>query len=156
MKTVKKTSVFPASRELVFEKLQKLETLQYIAFPYATFAPVQADDTFVWEPGQKSSYRFRMWGIIPLGIHTINIERFDIDEVSSKEGNRFVPVWNHRIHLKDLGEKTEYTDEVDIDAGWKTLFVWLWARAFYAHRQKKWYRLLKGTKKSSEQSAWQS
>ena len=144
MKTVNRTSVFPASRELVFEMLQKLETLQYIAFPYATFTPVDPDGPFIWKPGEKSTYRFRMWGIIPLGIHTISIERFDIDEISSREGNGFVPVWNHKIHLKDLGNRTEYTDEVDIDAGWKTLLVWLWAKAFYAHRQKRWLRLLGG------------
>ncbi len=142
MKTVRKTSVFPASRKLVFDKLQKLETLQYIAFPYATFTPVDPDDPLTWKPGKRSSYLFRMWGIIPLGVHTIVIERFDIDEISSKEGNGFVPVWNHKIHLKDLGGETEYTDEVDIDAGWKTLFVWLWAKAFYAHRQKRWIELL--------------
>ena len=142
MKTVKRTTVFPASRELVFNKLQQLETLQFIAFPYATFTPVDHDDHLIWKAGISSSYRFRMCGIIPLGIHTIYIDRFDIDEISSREGNGFVPVWNHKIHLKDLGDKTEYTDEVDIDAGWKTLFVWLWARAFYAHRQKRWLRLL--------------
>lgn len=143
VKTVKRTSVFPASRDVVFERLQQLETLQYIAFPYATFTPVDPDDPLVWKKGTDSSYRFRMWGIIPFGIHKISIERFDIEEISSKEGNGFVPVWNHRIHLKDMGDKTEYTDEVDIDAGWKTLFVWLWANAFYAHRQKRWLKLLK-------------
>ena len=144
MKTLRKTSVFPVPRELVFRKLQQLETLQYIAFPYATFTPLRFDDRFIWKAGESSSYRFRMWGIIPFGVHTINIERFDIDEIASREGNGFVPVWNHRIHLKDLGDQTEYTDEVDIDAGWKTLFVWLWAKAFYAHRQKRWLRLLGG------------
>ena len=35
------------------------------------------------------------------------------------------------------------TDRVEIHAGWKTVFVWLWANAFYAHRQRKWIRLLK-------------
>ena len=30
---VKKTSIFPASKETVFQKLQQLETLQYIAWP---------------------------------------------------------------------------------------------------------------------------
>lgn len=39
---VRKSTVFPASRDVVFEKLQKLETLQYIAKPYATFEPVGA------------------------------------------------------------------------------------------------------------------
>ena len=144
MKTVKRTSVFPAPRELVFKKLQQLETLQFIAYPYATFTPVDPDDPLVWKPGASSSYRFRMWGIIPFGVHTISIERVDIDEIVSREGNRFVPVWNHKIQLKDLGDRTEYTDEVDIDAGWKTLFTWFWTKAFYAHRQKKWLKLLGG------------
>ena len=31
MKTVKKTSIFPASKKKVFDKLLKLRTLQYIA-----------------------------------------------------------------------------------------------------------------------------
>lgn len=143
MKTVTKTSIFPAPREVVFEKLQQLETLQFIAAPYATFTPVDANDPLVWKAGACSSYRFKMWGFIPFGIHTINIEQFDIDKVRSREGNKFVPVWNHKIYLKDLNGKTEYTDEVDIDAGWKTIFVWIWAKAFYAHRQKKWLVLLR-------------
>ena len=29
-----------------------------------------------------------------------------------------------------------------IDAGWKTIFVWMWANCFYTHRQKKWIKLL--------------
>ena len=35
-----KTSIFPASKDEVFNKLQKLKLLQYIAWPYATFTPV--------------------------------------------------------------------------------------------------------------------
>ena len=142
MKTVGKTSVFSARREIVFDKLQRLETLQYIAAPYATFKPVSPDDTFSWTVDSTTSYSFRLFGFIPFGTHTIRIERFDKDGVSSKEGNEHVPIWNHKIYLKEIGDKTEYTDEVDIDAGWKTMFVWLWAKAFYAHRQRKWIRLL--------------
>lgn len=39
---------------------------------------------------------------------------------------------------------TEYSDEVEIGAEWKTGFVWLWARCFYAHSQTKWIKLLAG------------
>ena len=62
--------------------------------------------------------------------------------IVSRESNRFVPVWNHTICLKNKGRETEYTDKVDIDAGWKTVFVYLWAEAFYTHRQKRWIKLL--------------
>ena len=139
---VRKTSVFPAPRDEVLSRLQRLETLQYIAAPYATFTPVSETEDFRWEAGASSEYRFKLFGIIPFGIHTIRIERFDQDGIQSREHNRHVPVWDHLITLKDLGDHTEYTDEVVIRAGWKTVFVWLWAKAFYAHRQRKWIRLL--------------
>ena len=140
---VRKTSVFPAPRDEVLSRLQRLETLQYIAAPYATFTSVSETADFRWETGASSEYRFKLFGIIPFGIHTIRIERFDQDGIQSREHNRHVPVWDHLIVLKDLGDRTKYTDEVVIRAGWKTFFVWLWAGAFYAHRQRKWIRLLK-------------
>ena len=140
--TVRKTSVFPAPREAVLSRLQRLETLQYIAAPYATFVPVENSSNFTWKAGAVSSYRFRLFGIVPFGVHAIRIERFDVDGIQSRESNPHVPVWDHLITLKDMGEQTEYTDEVEIHAGWKTVFVWLWAKAFYAHRQRKWIWML--------------
>lgn len=140
---VTKSSVFPASRATVFEKLQRLETLQTIAKPYATFEPVGAAEQ-IWTVGGTSAYRFRLFGVIPFGTHTIHIVRFDPEGVSSREGNEHVPVWNHDITMIPLdGNHTKYTDRVEIRAGRKTPFIWLWANAFYAHRQRKWIRLLK-------------
>ena len=139
---VRKTSVFPAPRDEVLSRLQRLETLQYIAAPYATFTPVSEAADFKWKAGASSEYRFKLFGIIPFGVHTIRIERFDQNGIQSREHNRYVPVWDHLITLKDLGDRTEYTDKVVIRAGWKTVFVWLWAKTFYAHRQRKWIRLL--------------
>ena len=47
------------------------------------------------------------------------------------------------MSLGEIDEKnTEYTDRVTIKAGWKTFFVWLWANAFYAHRQRRWKKLI--------------
>ncbi len=140
---VKKSSVFPASRDVVFEKLQRLDTLQTIARPYAAFEPVGTVEP-VWTVGSTSAYRFRLFGVIPFGTHTIHIVRFDPEGVSSREENEHVPVWNHDITMIPVDENhTKYTDQVEIRAGWKTPFIWLWANAFYAHRQRRWIRLLK-------------
>ena len=140
---VQKTSVFPAGGDFVFQKLQQLETLQMIAKPYAPFEPI-GETVSTWEVGSTSAYRFRLFGVIPFGTHTIHIVRFDPDGISSRERNEHVPVWNHDITLKAVDAKhTRYTDRVEIQAGWKTVFIWLWANAFYAHRQRKWIRLLK-------------
>ena len=146
---VRKTSHFAASREEVFEKLQRLETLQYIASPYASFVPVDENMEMVWQVGNTSSYRFKLFGVIPFGTHTIRIEHFDIDGIQSREHNEHVPVWDHKITLRDLGGQTDYTDEVEIQAGWKTPFIWIWAKAFYDHRQRKWIKLLKAQSQAS-------
>ena len=141
--TVKKTSILPAPRSIIFAKLTELKTLQYIAKPYATFEPLNAAKDFKWEVGGESSYKFRLFGFVPFGVHTIHIERFDEEYVSSREGNPHVPVWNHEIFLEKQGEnRTLYTDRVTIKADWKTFFVWLWANCFYAHRQGRWKKLL--------------
>jgi len=140
---VERTCVLPADRDTVLRLLQRLDTLQYIARPFAAFEPVGAAPA-QWRPGGAGAYRLRLFGFLPLGTHTITIERFGPDGVSSREGNAFVPVWNHEIRLVPRGaERTEYTDSVELHAGWKTPFVWLWAEAFYAHRQRRWRRLLR-------------
>lgn len=145
---VKKSSVFPASRYEVFEKLQKLETLQTVAKPYATFEPIETTEP-AWKVGSTSTYRLCLFGVIPFGIHRIHIFRFDPGCVSSHERNEHVPVWNHNITMVPIDENhTEYTDKIEIQAGWKTPFIWLWANAFYAHRQRRWIRLLKERRQS--------
>lgn len=97
-----------------------------------------------WEAGSTPRFHFRLFGFIPLGIHTINVIRFSLEEgMYTHEENKFVPVWNHEIILEELPDgKCRYTDIVEIYAGWKTVFVALWANCFYAHRQKKWIKLL--------------
>ncbi len=143
MRTVRKTPVFPAKRDVVFSKLREVSALQCIAAPYAAFTPVDIGQPAVWAVGSASAYRFRLFGLIPSGTHTICIERFGRDGVRSWESSRRVPAWSHKIYLKETGRQTEYTDEVDIEAGRKTVFIWLWAKAFCARRQKKRIRLLK-------------
>lgn len=142
---VKKTSIFSGSMQKIFMLLKELSTLQYIASPYASFKPIYNNKNLVWKENSIFKFDFKLFSLIPLGVHTIRVIKFDGDnyEIYTNESNAFVPVWNHRIILKDKGnEITEYTDEVEIDAGWKTPIVYLWARIFYSHRQKKWIRLL--------------
>ena len=144
MMTVKKNSIFPANRNEVFQQLQKIETLQFVAAPFASFKPVNDEQALVWEEGTEASFYFKLFSFIPFAVHTIKIEKFDENSgIVSKESNRYVPVWNHHISLGYIDEQhTEYTDIVEIEAGWQTIFVYLWACCFYSHRQRKWIKLL--------------
>lgn len=141
-KLVCRSSIFPADTDRVFSLLKNLETLQYIARPYASFIPIDQDGSVCWEEGQTMSFRLKMFCLVPYGIHTIRVIAFSKDRIYTNERNTHVPVWNHAIKLKALPDgKTEYSDEVEINAGWKTPFVYLWAKCFYAHRQKRWLKL---------------
>ncbi len=142
---VKKTSVFLASKDEVFDRLQQLKTLQYVAYPLATFTPVNEDDTSIWRADTETAYNFKLFGIIPFGVHSIKVIRFSLEEgIYTHESNKHVPVWNHEIIIEKIdNNSTKYTDIVEIKAGWKTIFVYLWAKCFYAHRQRRWLKLLK-------------
>ena len=145
MLTVKKSSVFPAAKDEIFRRLQKLKTLQYIAHPYATFKSVDDTEELTWQEDSAFAFHFKLFTLIPFGVHTIKVIQFDIEKgIYTQEGNKHVPVWNHKIILEKINENTtKYTDILEIQAGWKTLFVYLWANSFYAHRQRKWKQLLK-------------
>jgi len=145
-RTVRVTSVFPAGADAVWERLQRLDTLRYIARPYATFDPLK-NTSLVWRQGETSRFALRLFGIFYIGVHTINVVKFDRDTltIQTREGNNRVPVWNHKIVLKRQGAaKTQYTDTVEIFAGWATPIVYAWGVMFYRHRQRKWRKLLKG------------
>lgn len=146
MKTVVKSSLFSASKDEIFQKLQKMETLQYIASPFARFIPVDDTQPINWKEGAVFQFDFYLFGIIPFGIHTIHVQHFNKESgVFTRESNKYVPIWNHRIYLESVNDNiTYYTDEIEISAGWKTIFVAIWSKIFYAHRQRKWQKLLSG------------
>lgn len=137
-------SEFPASADVIWDKLKLLETLQYIAAPYALFTPINTKE-IIWKPGHTFQFDLRIYRFIRMGIHTINVLQFDKEmfTVYTEESNKSVPVWNHTILLKRNGDdKTYYTDVIEVSAGWKTPFVCIWSSLFYRHRQKKWRKLL--------------
>jgi hypothetical protein len=143
-KTINIASLFPAAPEIIWPLLQQVETLRYIAFPYAVFSPEGAAET-EWREGETLRFRLRVFGFIPFGVHTIRVEELNRGgyTIRSREGNSLVPVWNHTITLKPSGQDAaEYTDTIELGAGWLTGVVSLWCAAFYRHRQRKWIKLL--------------
>ena len=101
---VQRTSVFPAGQDAVFQKLKQLGTLQTIAAPYASFEPL-GDGVCTWEVGSTSTYRFRLFGCIPFGTHTIHIVRFDPDGIRSREGNEHILHPEKDIFIKEDQQK---------------------------------------------------
>ena len=139
------SSLFPASADVTWERLCQIETLRYVAAPYASFAAEGSGDT-LWREGETTRYHLKLFGFLSFGMHTIRMVQFDkiSHTIYTEEHNKSVPVWNHRITLEaGSGGYTRYTDEIEICAGWKTIFVYWWSILFYRHRQKRWLDLLR-------------
>lgn len=89
---------------------------------------------------QGSTYRFRcyLFGVVPLGAHTIFIERVDpvALEIQSREHEALVRHWDHLIRIRPTPDGNAlYSDEIEITAGLLTPLVWAFAQWFYRHRQ---------------------
>ena len=143
-RTISIATILPASIDTIWENLQQIKTLQYIAAPYAYFKSV-GNRGMEWKEGEISQFYLKVFGFLPLGVHTIKVVKLNRKtlEIFTNESNRHVPVWNHRILLKEINDNSShYIDEIEIGAGWKTHFIVLWSLLFYKHRQRKWIRLL--------------
>ncbi len=143
--TVRESKIFPASKDKVYEILKNFDILKKITYPYISFEPINNSEDLEWKVGETFVFKAKLLTVIPFGTHTIHVLEFDKDKrIYTNEVNTYVPVWNHEVRLEELADgATKYIDIVEIYAGWKTVFVYAWAKLFYRHRQRKWVRILK-------------
>lgn len=120
--------------------------LCHVSAPLIQFEPVKPSGWPArWQPG-PFLVRMKLFGLLPLGEQTIDISlppaapgRFLLRDNGH---SRLIPRWDHLITIEAFGNGTRYTDRVEIEAGWRTLFTCLFARLFYAHRQRRWRKLV--------------
>jgi len=133
----------------LWDQISRQQSLQFVASPLLKFDAVEpgAFDG-EWEVGRDYQLQLYLLGLIPLGGHTIRLTRIDRDHntIQSRESGLLVRVWNHTICFQEITPGVvHYTDEIQIQAGWLTPFIWAFAHLFYRHRQRRWKRLLKQT-----------
>lgn len=118
---------------------------RHVAFPVVRFEPVASSGWPArWEPG-PFPVRAKLFGWLPLGVQTINISVPDAPAgrflLRDQGYSASIERWDHLISIEAAEGGTRYVDRVDIQAGWRTPLIWLFARVFYAHRQRCWGRL---------------
>lgn len=138
-------TVLPCPAEKAWEEVQRPTLLREVTRPLMRFVPVDPPQLPErWQEGSTLRFRLYLFGFIPLGTHTISMERIDGDEreIQSRERTRLVRRWDHLIRVRPTDDgRTLYSDEIVIEAGWATAFVWLFAHGFYRHRQRRWRRV---------------
>lgn len=130
----------------MWSELQKVSSLRYVSSPLLMFNPQNgASFPEKWVPGIEYKLKLSLFNTIPLGGHVIKIVTINEAEktIISNEYGHLAKIWNHTIKIKRIDEnKIEYEDEIEIQAGVLTLFIWLFAQVFYRHRQRRWKRML--------------
>jgi hypothetical protein len=135
-------SVLPCPAEKVWDEVQRPALLLEVVRPLLRFVPADGQQfPQRWLEGTTLHCHCYLFGMIPLGRHTIFLERIDPQarEIQSRESDSRIRRWDHLIRVRPAGEgRTRYSDEVLIEAGWATFFVWLFAQWLYRHRQRRW------------------
>jgi hypothetical protein len=124
------------------------ETLAAIAWPVIRFHFPESDGPVKWTEGDVVEPRLYIFGVIPLGTQAIVpsllvSDRDPWPKVLRDNGHSWlVDTWDHWIHVEpDAAGGTRYRDEVEVRAGMITPLIWIFARLFYAHRQRRWRKL---------------
>ena len=143
---LRRTSLLPCSIARLAPELAKPMLLNWISWPMLHFVAV--DQPALPERFATGRYRTRlMLGVLlPIGEHTLDLQLAPGDgpgPVWHDAGySDLIKVWDHKIRLEDYYGMTRYTDEVEVRAGLLTLPAWLFASAFYRHRQRRLNRLV--------------
>lgn len=144
------STLLDVSPERAWEVVQTPDLLEHVAAPLVRFDAI--DPSEFPEQWEEADYLVRMalFGIVPLGTHSIRIVDREVEETGqgriyrlrTDETGELAETWQHDIVLRETPDgMTVYTDEVTIEAGLLTLPVWLFATLFYRHRHRRWRQL---------------
>jgi hypothetical protein len=139
-------STFDCSPDVVWERVQTSALLHEVIRPLLAIKPA-AGTTMPerWQEGQSIACRMYLFGVLPLGSHTIRFDRIDPQnrQIQTKEASRLVRRWRHRIEVAPAeGGSALYSDEVEIDCGLLTSIVGWFAGILFRHRHRRWQQLI--------------
>jgi ligand-binding SRPBCC domain-containing protein len=136
-----------APAEVIWAAVKKPAMLVYVARGFLKFS--EADHfPMEWTAGQSVKTRLWFFHVFPSWwLHDLQVMEVDDARktIRSHEHSGFY-IWDHTIHIRADSCQCRYADEINIDAGLLTLFVWLYANIFYRHRQARWRKLAQSLK----------
>lgn len=140
-------TVISTDVEVFWSKLKDPVSLQFVAKPLITFECIeQVTQGADWKEGMSYKLPVRYFGRIPAGVQPVTMVAVEEDScrIITNESGGVARQWHHTMQLKKLhGHSVEYRDTLEIEAGYKTPFLWLFVHVFYRHRQQRWKKLLR-------------
>ncbi len=133
----------PCAPSVAIDHVNFPELLVHIAKPLVKFLaiePPQFPDR--WADGTYW-VSMHLFGIIPLGKQAVVISHPPCAVFTLRDNgySALIQKWDHIITIAPTVGGTVYRDQVTIQAGMFTPFVWMFAQLFYRHRQRRWRQL---------------
>jgi hypothetical protein len=133
----------PCELSVAIDHVNSPGLLLHIAKPLVKFLaiePPQFPDK--WADGTYW-VSMHLFGIIPLGRQAVVISHPPSEVFTLRDNGHsaLIEKWDHVITITASGSDTLYRDQVTIQAGMITPFIWLFAQLFYRHRQRRWRQL---------------
>jgi hypothetical protein len=137
-----------AAPQTIYEHALRPALLLHIAAPLVRFRSLEPSGfPPLWTDGEQHKVDMRLFGLLPIGRQTIHIDltQHDPDELLLRDrgSGQLVRTWDHLISLSAQGDGALYRDNVRIEAGALTPFIWLFAAIFYRWRQHRWRALVR-------------
>ena len=141
------SSLFDHNIDYFFSQELIRKNTKSIVRPLATISFLKEnEDSEFWKEGFKYKLLIRPFGLFNIwGIHHINVVSIDKQktEIITIEKNNICKVWNHTLTFKKVSEnKTLYTDQVTLYAGWLTGILSHFLIYSYKIRHLAWDKLL--------------
>ncbi|EME23602.1 SRPBCC family protein [Rhodococcus triatomae] len=93
-------------------------------------------------PGARISGRLWWFGVLPGWTHHITLLELTDTEIRTREHGGLVRTWNHHLTFVPTGELScRYTDEIEIDDGWRGALVRPVVHLLFRHRHRRWRTL---------------
>ena len=145
------TTLLTCSPAHAWQEVQTSRLLTYVTAPLVRFTPVNAPALPTVWADDRYLVQMHLFGWLPFGRQWIVISREIGDTAPGRQHYTLrdnghgdvVTTWDHRIVLRETADgQTQYTDQVDIQAGLLTPLIWLYAILFYRYRQYRWRQLV--------------
>lgn len=138
-------TTLPAPADWVWQQVQTCALLRRVTWPLLTFSPAGTTPLPPsWTVGICCELKLHLFGLLPLGQHTIRIVGIHPHQhrLDTEERGSLARVWRHSIRVEPIDQhRCRYADELEIvgRAG-LTWPVWCFAQLFYRYRQGRWRR----------------
>ncbi|MFK7755205.1 MAG: SRPBCC family protein [Sedimentitalea sp.] len=141
MKTLRLEAYYPVDADRLFALASDLDALEAVTRPWIQFDHLPSGQV---KTGQVIDVAVSLLGVFPPQPYRMRVVRCDevLRLLRSEEEGMGVARFVHVVTVTPEGTGAKLVDLIEIDAGWKTWIVWLWARFLYGRRHKKRLALL--------------